>query len=108
MAGQRTTATGIVPVGAVGKSAAAPPAGVAGSTASDDRRVKPGDRARGGEVSGGPAPDDPSRSRPPDRTGVRLNHRQRGAFSVWEAGGQLSGTGATRKVQRETAALGAH
>ena len=31
-----------------------------------------------------------------------------GAFSVWEAGCQLSGTGTARKVQRETTALGAH
>jgi transposase len=44
----------------------------------------------------------------PDRTGVRPDHRQRGAFSVWEAGCKLSRTGAARKVQRETAALGSH
>src|SRR5206468_8343917 len=108
VAGQRAAATGIIPVGEVGKSAPARPVGVAGSIESDDRRVKSGDRARGGEVSGGTAPDDPSRSRPPDRTGVRPDHRPSGAFSVWEAGCQLCGTGTARKVQRETAALGAH
>jgi hypothetical protein len=70
------TATGRVPVGAVGKSAPARFARVAGSIASDDRRVEPGDHARGGEVSGGTAPDDPSGSRPTDRTGVRPDHRQ--------------------------------
>src|SRR5207247_4836703 len=45
---------------------------------------------------------------PGDRTGVRPDHRPSGAFSVWEAGCQLCGTGTARKVQRETAALGAH
>src|SRR5207245_11736583 len=35
---------------------------------------------KGGEVSGATAAHDPSRSRSPDRTGVRPDHRQRGAF----------------------------
>ncbi len=39
MAGARTAATGIIPVGPLGKSAAARSAGVAGSTEPDDCRV---------------------------------------------------------------------
>ena len=74
----------------------------------DDRRVKPGRRARSGKVSGGTASDDPSRSGCTDRTGLRADHRRNGTVSVWQADRGLSRPGAVGKIQRESAAPGAH
>src|SRR5262249_16702863 len=96
-----------VPVGAVGKSAPARSAGVTGSTEPDHCRIK-GDRARGGEVSGGKATDDPSRRGCTHRIGIRTDPGQHGALSMRETGCHLSGGGAGGKIQRETATLGAH
>ena len=101
-------ATGIVPAGSVGEPAAARSAGVAGSTESDHRGTKPGGRAGSGEVSGGAATDDPSRSGSTHRPGLRADHRRSRALSVRQAGGQLSGTGATGRLQRKSATAGAH
>src|SRR5580692_713504 len=67
VAGPRTRATGIVPVGSVGQPATARSAGVAGSTEPDDRGVESSDRAGSREVSGGAATEDASRSRCLDR-----------------------------------------
>ena len=81
-------------------------AGVAGSTEPDDRRTESGDRARSGEVSGGPTRDDPSRSGSADGTGVRADHRESGSVSVWQADRELSGTGAAGRLERESATTG--
>src|SRR5208282_1720130 len=108
VAGRRTRATGIVSVGPMGKSPPARSAGVAGSTESDDRRAEPGHRARSREVPGSAATDDASRCGGVDRFGLRADHWQRRALPVWKAGGELSRTCAAGKVQRESAAAGAH
>src|SRR5438045_4707790 len=104
----RTAATGIVAVGALGKPASARSAGVAGSTESDDRGVEPGDRARSREVRGGATTDDASGCGCADRTGFRSDYRRYGTLSVREASGELSGIGAAGKVQRESATAGPH
>src|SRR5881392_158016 len=108
MAGQWTPATGVLAVGALVQPATARAAGVTGSIEPDDRGVKPGDQARSGEVSGGTASDDPSRSRCPHRPGLRADHREGGALWLRQTGGKLSRPGAVRKIQRESAATGAH
>ena len=105
-AGTRTT--GGVSVSPVGEPATARSAGVAGSTEPDDRRTESGDRARSGEVSCGPALDDPSRSGSADRTGVRADHRESGSVSVWQADRELSGTGAAGGLERESATTGTY
>src|SRR5438477_9008547 len=104
----RTAATGIVPVGSLGKPASARSAGVAGSTESDDCGVEPGDRARSREVRGGATTDDASGCGCADRTGFRSDYRRYGTLSVREASGELSGIGAAGKVQRESATAGPH
>ena len=43
-----------------------------------------------------------------DRTGLRADHRQSRALSVRQAGGELSGTGAAGRFQRESATAGTH
>src|SRR5258708_35949200 len=103
MAGARTGTTGIVPVGTLGEPATARSAGVVGPTEPNDRRTQSGDRARSGEVSCGPALDDPSRSGSADGTGVRADHRESGSVSVWQADRELSGTGAVGGLERESA-----
>jgi transposase len=67
-----------------------------------------GHRARSGEVSGGPTLADPSRSGSADRTGFRIDHRETGSLSVWEAGRELSGTGAVGGFEWESATAGTH
>ena len=108
VAGTRTRATGVVPVGSVGEPATARSAGVAGSTEPDDRGAESGDRAGSGEVSGGAALADASRSGSADGTGFRADHRESGTLSVWQADGELSGTGAVGGLQRESATAGPH
>src|SRR5258708_32614808 len=106
MAGARTGTTGIVPVGTLGEPATARSAGVVGPTEPNDRRTQSGDRARSGEVSCGPALDDPSRSGSADGTGVRADHRESGSVSVWQADRELSGTGAVGGLERKSATAG--
>src|SRR5689334_13814442 len=108
MAGKWTPATGVLAVGAVDEAATRRAAGVTGSIKPDERRTKPGRRTRSGEVSGGPASDDPSRSGCTHRPGLRADHREGGALWLRQTGGQLSGAGAVGKIQRESPAPGAH
>src|ERR1700757_1864072 len=108
MAGKWTPATGVLAVGAVDEAATRRAAGVVGSIKPDDCRSKTGRSARSGELSGGPASDDPSRSGCTDRTGLRADHREGGALWLRQTGGELSGPGAVGKIQRESAAPGAH
>ena len=54
------------------------------------------------------ATDDASRGRSSHRTGLRTDHRRCDPFSVWEAGGKLSGTGAAGRFQRKSATAGTH
>src|ERR1700720_3759694 len=61
--GTRAAATGVVSPGSLGQPATARSAGADGSTQPDHHGAEPGDRAGSGEVSGGGAPDDASRSR---------------------------------------------
>jgi hypothetical protein len=63
---------------------------------------------QGGEVWRSLAVDDAPGRRCVDRTGVRADHRGCEAFSVWQAGGELSGTSAARRFQWESAATGTH
>jgi len=63
---------------------------------------------REAEKCGGTAFDDPSRSGCTDRTGLRADHRRNGTVSVWQADRGLSRPGAVGKIQRESAAPGAH
>src|SRR5215468_488231 len=108
MAGKWTPATGVLPVGAVGEPATKRTAGVTGSIEPQDRRVKPGHRARSGKVSGGTVSDDPSRSRCTYCAGLRGDHRERGTLWLRQTGGELSRPGPAGKIQRESAAAGAH
>src|SRR6478609_9234986 len=102
MAGQWTPATGVVAVGTVGQPATKRAPGVAGSIEPYDRGVKPGDRARSGEVSGGATSDNPPWSRCTDRLGLRADPWEHGALRLRQTGGELSGPGAARKIQRES------
>ena len=43
-----------------------------------------------------------------DGTGLRIDHRQHGALSMWQTGRELSGAGAVRGFQRATATVGTH
>src|SRR5438874_5012983 len=72
MAGTRTRATGIVPVGSMGEPATARPAGLAGSPEPNHRGTKSRNRAGGGEVARGATTDDAPRRGSADRTGFRL------------------------------------
>ena len=108
VAGSGTRATGVVPASSVGEPATARSAGVVGPTEPDDRRTESGHRARSGEVSGGAALADPSRSGSADRTGFRVDHRESGSVSVWEADRELSGTGAVGGFEWESATAGTH
>src|SRR4029077_320170 len=94
VSGSGTKAVGGISASTVGEPATARSAGIAGSTERDDRRTESGHRARSGEVSGGPTLADPSRSGSTDGTGFRVDHRETGSVSVWEADRELSGTGA--------------
>ena len=60
------------------------------------------------EVSGSAAVDDASWCRSTHRIGVRLDHRRCEPLSVWEAGGELSRTGAAGRFQWESATAGTH
>jgi hypothetical protein len=108
VAGPRTAATGIIPVGSMGKPATARPAGVAGSAEPEHRGVEPGDRAGSGEMSRGAATDDASWSRCVNRAGFCADHREGRALSVWEADCELPRTGAVGGFQRESAPAGTH
>ena len=59
-------------------------------------------------MSRGTAFADASRSRCTDRVGVRVDHRQSGSVSVWQADRELSGTGAVGGLQRTAATAGTH
>ena len=59
-------------------------------------------------MPGGAATEDTSRSGCLDRTGLRADHRQGRALWLGQAGGQLSGTGTTRRIQRQSATAGAY
>ena len=70
--------------------------------------LTPGDRAGSGEMSRGAAVDDASRGRSSDRAGLRADHGEGGAVSVWQADRELSGTGAVGGVQRGSATAGTY
>src|SRR4029077_14516666 len=108
VAGSGTKTVGGISASSVGEPATARSAGVAGPTEPNDRRTESGDRARSGEVSRGPALDDPSRSGSADRTGVRADYRESGSVSVWEADRELSGTGAVGGLEWESTTTGAY
>src|SRR5260370_17628506 len=108
VAREGTRATEVVPVSSVGEPATARSAGIVGPTEPNDRRTESGDRARSGEVYGGPTLADPSRSGSADRTGFRVDHRETGSLSVWQADRQLSGTGAVGGFKWESATAGTH
>src|ERR1700686_5022477 len=52
--------------------------------------------------------DDPSRSGSSDRTGLRVDYRESGSVSVWEADRELSGTGTVGGLERESTTAGAY
>src|SRR5215472_3828438 len=108
MACKWTSATRVLAVGALVQPATRRVAGVTGSIEPHDRRIKPGRRARSGEVCGGTASDDPSRSGGTHRPGLRADHWECGALWLRQTGGELSGPGAVGKLQRESPATGAH
>ena len=60
------------------------------------------------QTNGLAAVEDASRSRSSHRTGLRIDHRRCEPLSVWEAGGELSGTGAAGRFQWESATAGTH
>ena len=70
--------------------------------------TEPGDRAGSREVSRSTTADDASRCRSAHRTGLRTDHRRSRALSVWQAVGELSRTGAARRLQRESPPTGTH
>src|SRR5262249_31150057 len=103
-----TPATGSVPVGAVGQPTPTRSVGFAGSTEPDDCRTESSDRGRGRKMSCSPAVDDASRCRFSHCAGLRTNHRRCRPLSVWQAGGELSRTGAAGRFQWESATTGTH
>src|SRR6266542_21402 len=108
VSGSRTGTTGGVPISPMGKPAPARSTGVARSTDSDDCRADPSHRAGSGEVSGSAAIADASRGRPTDCLGLRAYYRESGSVSVWQADRQLSGVGAAREIERESAPAGTY
>jgi transposase len=60
------------------------------------------------KARGDTAADDASRSRPADRTGVRVGDRNSGALLLRQATGQLCRTGSRGEVQRRSAPAGTH
>jgi transposase len=60
------------------------------------------------EMSRGTTTDDASWGRSPDGTGLRADHRKNGSVSRWQAGRELSGTGAGRGVQWGPATAGTY
>ena len=108
VAGSGTGATGGVPVSTVGEPATTRSAGVAGPTESDDRRTKSSNRAGTGKMSCSTAVEDASRSWFADGVGFCADHRNGGTVSVWQAGGELSGTGAVGGFERESATAGTY
>ncbi len=59
-------------------------------------------------MSRGAALDDATRGGSTDRTGLRADHRDSGAVSVWQADRKLSGSGAFGGVERESTTAGTH
>ena len=104
----RTAAVGIVRAGSVGEPAAARSAGVAGSFQPGDCGVDAGDRARSRELPCGAAAENASWSRCVNGAGVCADTRRREALPLRQAGGELSGTGAAGRLQRESPAAGSH
>jgi len=92
----------------VGEPATARSAGASGSAEPYDHGTDANHRAGSGEMSRGAALDDTSRGGSTDRTGLRADHRDSGAFPVWQAGGELSGAGAVGGVERESTTAGTH
>ena len=70
--------------------------------------AEPGHRARSREVSRGAALDDASGSGSVNRTGLRADHRNRGAISVWETDRQLLGISPAREVEWKSTTTRAH
>jgi len=101
-------ATGIVSVGTLGQPTPERSAGVVGSTESEDRGVEPGHRARSGDAAGSAAAADPSGCGRIDGAGVRTDHRRRWTLSMRETDCELCGTGSSREIERQSAALGSH
>src|SRR5439155_1072970 len=85
--------------GAVGQPTAARPAGVTGSTDSENPGTDPSSGAGSGEAACGAATDDPSWGGSINRAGVRTGHRNAGALWLRQADRQLCGTGAVRGIQ---------
>src|SRR6266516_1143820 len=104
----RTGTTGRVPISPMGEPSPERPPGVARSTDSDDCRADPSHRAGSGEVSGSAAVADASRGRPTDGLGLRTDYRESGSVSVWQTDRQLSGVGAAREIERESAPAGTY
>ena len=59
-------------------------------------------------MSGGAAIADASWSGFADGAGLRADHRESGAVSVWQADRELSGAGAVGGVERRSATAGTH
>src|SRR5208283_627241 len=104
----QTSATGIVPVGSVGQPATARPAGVAGSVESNYRGAEPGGGAGSRKAPRSTTTGDPSRCRFTYRNGIRADHRKSRTLPVWKAGRQLSRSGSTGGLQRESPTVGAY
>src|SRR6266550_3764336 len=73
------SSTAVVGAGAVGQPTAARPAGVTGSTDSENPGTDPSSGAGSGEAACGAATDDPSWGGSINRAGVRTGHRNAGA-----------------------------
>ena len=83
-------------------------AGFAGSFESGDCGADAGDRARSRELSGGAAIANAPWSRRVNGAGICAHPRRRGALSLRQAGGKLSGPGAAGRLQRKSPALGTY
>src|ERR1017187_8598648 len=92
----KTGATGGVPFSSVGEPATKRSAGVAGPAESDDRGADANHRAGSGEMSRGATVEDASWGWFADGVGFRIDHRESGTVSVWQADRELSGTGTVR------------
>src|SRR5665811_914408 len=104
----RTAAVGIVRAGSVGEPATTRSAGLAGPPESIDCGADAGHRTRSGELPCGAAAENASRSGRVNLAGVCAHPRRCGALSLRQTGGELSGTGAAGRLERESPAPGTH
>jgi hypothetical protein len=95
-------------VGLLGRQAPAGCIGAAGPVESHDCEVNRSRRAGSQKTPRSAAINDPPGRGPTDSTGLRANHRDSGAVSLWQADRQLCRTHPLRGLQCGPATVGTH